>query len=84
MTCEYCLQSFGHDYRCPNYMPQKVSHHCSICGEGVQIGEEYITNDDGDYAHLECVSYGRDMAIFLGYVIKEMEDEWNDKHGQIF
>ena len=32
-------------------------------------------NDNGDYAHWECVNYGRDLAKFLGYEIKEMDDE---------
>lgn len=32
-------------------------------------------NDNGDYAHWECVDYGRDLANFLGYEIKEMDDE---------
>ena len=38
-------------------------------------GEEYIENDYGEYAHWECVDYGRDLAKFLGYAIKEMDDE---------
>ena len=57
------------------YEPPKTSHYCSICQEGILNGEEYIENDYGEYAHLECVDYGRDLAKFLGYEIKEMDDE---------
>ena len=38
-------------------------------------GEEYIWNDCGECAHFGCVDYGRDLAEFLGYEIKEMADE---------
>lgn len=61
--------------RCPNYIPKKASHYCSICDEGIYDGEEYIKNDNSEYAHWECVDYGRDLAKFLGYEIKTMEDE---------
>ena len=74
MACEYCLRSFGHDYRCPNYAPPRASRYCSICSEGIYSGEEYIENDVGEYAHWECVDYGRDLAKFLGYGIKTMEE----------
>lgn len=30
-------------------------------------------NDNDEYAHWECVSYGRDLAKWLGYKIKEKE-----------
>lgn len=75
MACEYCHQYIDHHPRCPLYEHPKVSHYCSICGEGILNGEEYIENDYGEYAHLECVDYSRDLAKFLGYEIKEMADE---------
>lgn len=75
MPCEYCHQYIDHHPRCPLYELPKVSHYCSICGEGILNGEEYIENDYGEYAHLECVDYGRDLAKFLGYKINEMADE---------
>ena len=28
--------------RCPNHIVPKTSHYCSICGEGILNGEEYI------------------------------------------
>ena len=76
MSCEYCLRTFGHDSRCPNYITKKAKHYCSICEEGILDGEEYIENDDGEYAHWECVDYTRDLIKFLGYEIKEMEDNY--------
>ena len=75
MACEYCRRNFGHPSSCPNANEQKSEHNCSECGENILIGEEYIVNDNGDYAHLECVDYARDLAKFLGYDVKEMEDE---------
>ena len=75
MPCIYCGQYGTHHPRCPLYEPPKSYHYCSICEEGICDGEEYIENDDGECAHWECVSYGRDLAKFLGYEIKEMDDE---------
>ena len=75
MACIYCDRDGEHHYRCPLYEPPKASHYCSNCNEGIYEGEEYIENDCGEYAHWECVDYGRDLAKFLGYVIKEMDDE---------
>ena len=72
--CSICKQ-YPCNVRCPNYITPKASCCCSICDEGIYDGEEYIENDDGEYAHWECVDYGRDLAKFLGYEIKEMDDE---------
>ena len=74
MPCKYCLRDYEHDPRCPLYKDKKSYHYCSICGEGILEGEEYIENDCGEYAHWECVDYGRDLARFLGYEIKTMEE----------
>ena len=71
--CSICKQ-YPCNVRCPNYIPPKASHCCSICNEGIINGEEYIVNDDGEYAHLDCIDYARDLAEWLGYEIKEMEE----------
>ena len=64
--------------RCPNAEEEFSNHDCSECSENILIGEEYIVNDNGDYAHWECVNDARDLAKFLGYSIKVMnyEDEY--------
>ena len=72
--CSICKQ-YPCNVRCPNDIPPKASHCCSICNEGIYGGEEYIENDDGEYVHWDCVDYGRDLAKFLGYEIKTMEEE---------
>ena len=74
MSCGYCHQYISHHPRCPLYEPPKVTHYCSICGEGIYAGEEYIENDDCEYAHWDCIDYGRDLVKFLGYEIKTMEE----------
>lgn len=72
--CDICRQ-FPCNSRCPNYIPSKPHYYCSICNEPIYDGEEYIVNDDKDYAHWECVDYGIDLVRFLGYEIKTMEEE---------
>lgn len=51
MICEEC-----HMMRCSPTCPyfilkKKTNYYCSICGDGIYDGEEYIKNDVGDYAH---------------------------------
>ena len=75
MPCIQCGQYGTHHSRCPLYEPPIATHYCSICNEGIINGEEYIENNYGEYAHWECVDYGRDLVKFLGYKIKTMEDE---------
>ena len=76
--CKRCFKGCIHT-QCPNYELPKASHYCSICDEGIYPEEEYIENDNGEYAHLECVDGGYEMATFLGYKIKiDEEDNWED------
>ena len=78
--CDICgMQDNNHHPRCPYYEPPNPKYKCCICENGIYDGEEYIVNDDNEYAHFECVSYGKDMAEFLGYEIKEMK-EGNEKN----
>lgn len=71
--CDVCLQTSCHP-RCSNYAPPKVNHYCSICGEGIYIGEEYIVNDDNEYRHYDCFYGMRDLLEWLGHEIKTMEE----------
>lgn len=59
---------------CPNYTPPKSYYYCSVCGEGIYEGEEYIENDDGEYRHYECFQGMRDLLEWLGYDVKTMDD----------
>lgn len=72
--CDICKMVRCHP-RCPNYTPKKPDHYCSICGEGIYDGEEYIENDNGEYRHFECFYSMRELLEWLGYEIKTMEDE---------
>ena len=76
MACEYCGRIIGHNFRCPNYIPPKVTHYCSSCGDGIFDGEEYIENLSGDYRHYDCFYGMRDLLEWLGYEIKTMEEEF--------
>lgn len=72
--CEIC-RSYPCNCHCPNYIPPKATHHCSICNYGILDREEYIENDFGEYAHWDCFSDIKDLLDFLGYRIRIMEDE---------
>ena len=51
--CSICWQT-PCAARCPNYIPKKAKHYCSICGESILDEEEYIENDNGEYRHYDC------------------------------
>lgn len=74
IVCKYCNRIIGHDFRCPNYIPEKATHYCSFCGNGIYEGEEYIENTDGDFRHYECFYDTKDLLEWLGYEIKTMEE----------
>lgn len=71
--CSICGQT-SCAARCPNYIPKKAKHYCSICEESILDGEEYIENDDGEYRHYDCFDGMRDLMEWLGYSIKTMSD----------
>lgn len=75
MSCEFCKKIGSHAFGCPNYELHTSKYSCSECDEGIFSGEEYIVNDNGDYAHWECVDYPRDLVKFLGYDVKEMDED---------
>ena len=72
--CDICMQN-PCDSRCPNYEQPKAKHHCSICGEGIYDGEEYLINGDGDYRHYECFYGIKDLLNWLGYEVQTMDDK---------
>ena len=73
MSCEICGHDFCHS-RCPNYIEKKAPYYCSICGQGIYEGEEYIKNLDDDYIHFECVQGIRPLLQWLGYDVKTVDD----------
>lgn len=80
--CEYCRQ-FPHDSRCLLAPKPKFSHHCSICGEGIYDGEEYVENDYGEFVHYDYLTI-REMVEFLGYEVGIMgsEDDEDDRYSR--
>lgn len=64
--------------RCPNYFNKVSFHYCSICGEGIVYGEEYIEYEPGHFIHFDCIRGLRHLLSYLGYKIKTMED-FNEK-----
>lgn len=71
--CEICGFTNCHP-RCPNYDPEKSNYRCSICREPIYIGDEYIKNDNGDFAHFDCIYSLRQLLEWLGYDVKTMKD----------
>lgn len=71
--CEIC-NSYPCSCHCPNYTLSRSLYYCSVCGDAIQNGEEYIRNDNDEYAHWDCVWYGRELVAFLGYEVKTMEE----------
>ena len=67
MQCDVCGRINGHLRGCPEYEDEEIkpNHYCSICEEGILDGEEYIENDDGEYAHWECVDGKFSLADWL-------------------
>ena len=75
--CEICRQE-PCDSRCPNFIAPHSSHKCYFCRDDIQIGEEYIENYTGDFAHLECChlsSLNEVLELFLDINVKRMENE---------
>lgn len=73
MACTGCHKAYCPSV-CPYYVPEKTSHYCSICGNGIYSGEEYIRNDDEEYTHWECIDTKKELAEWLGYEVKVMEE----------
>ena len=76
--CDICGRIIGHDPRCPNFSPPKATHYCSVCGDGIYDGEEYIENLDGEYRHYDCFHGLRELIEWLGFEVKTMENNGYD------
>lgn len=75
MACEYCREEGSHRIGCPLYEPKKSRYYCLSCGQGINDGEEYIVNNDGEYRHYDCFFGMRDLLEWLGYEVKTFEDD---------
>lgn len=75
IICNLCLKNTCHS-SCPNFVPKKSIFYCSVCGEGISEGEEYLINDDGEYRHYDCLCGMKDLLEWLGYEVKTMEDTY--------
>ena len=38
------------------------------------IGEEYVKNEDNDYIHYDCIEGDKWLVNWLGFEVKEMEE----------
>lgn len=72
--CEICKKD-PCDFRCPNFVPKSATHYCSICGDGIYSGEEYIRNDNDEYVHEDCIPGCRWLIGWLGYNIEIMDED---------
>ncbi len=75
MYCEVCGRSDGHLPNCPenpNYEEYEFNpdKKCDFCNEMIENGELYISNGNGEYAHLNCVDV-ESLCDFLGVDIYE-------------
>ena len=71
--CEICGMS-PCESRCPNHTPKKAYYYCSICGEGIYLGDEYIENVEGERIHFSCVQGIKQLLEWLGYEVKECDE----------
>ena len=62
--------------RCPNYIPKKAKHYCSICEEGILDGEEYevIVPEQSFY---EIILIRPKTIDDINYVVDQVIEEKN-------
>lgn len=72
--CDICLHS-PCLHGCPNETIATFGV-CSVCGEGIPIGDEYA-DIDGDWICERCIDdmTKKELLEYLGYSIKENEAE---------
>lgn len=75
--CSICKQ-LDCPPRCPNYVPANFVHTCSICNDGIYSGDEYVENNNGYYAHLDCLDgmSARSLLSWLGMDYKIYDEDY--------
>lgn len=73
-----CYCGYPCSSRCPEYQEPFSNHYCSICGDGIVNGEEYVINQDNKYAHYECLSADKQTLEWCGCEVKEMEAKYEN------
>ena len=73
--CGVCEYDYGICAGCPNCNESVPKEICSICGEGIYSGEDYVENDYGGIAHWECVYYRDELEKFFDIKIKTMDGD---------
>ena len=76
--CEICHTNPCNP-RCPNYVlplnTWPLSHPiCSVCGDPIFVGEQYIENCDAQFAHYDCIHSKENLRQWLKCEIKIMEE----------
>lgn len=74
--CDICGLTVGHHPRCPYYIDKKTYYYCSICGDKINISDEYIEKESGEFRHYNCFNGIRELLHWLGYEIKVMDDNF--------
>lgn len=72
--CSLC-GSYPCHHLCPNYEPKKTHMRCSICGEYICVGDEYVLNSIDEIACRDCITAYKDDIEWFGGRIKCAEDE---------
>ena len=77
--CSICKQ-LDCPPRCPNYTPMSCIYNCSICGEGIYPGDEYVENNNYKYAHLDCLDgmTTKNLLSWMDMDYKICEDGYYD------
>lgn len=63
--CSIC----GHLYcppGCPNYIMPNSDWYCIRCGLPILNGQDYLRNENGEFAHEDCINGFYDLAEFCG------------------
>lgn len=55
--------------------PTTTNKKCSLCGEYINVGDEYVENYAGNFAHYECVGCDKHNLKWLGEDVQVMKGD---------